>query len=239
MDSEVARERALDAAERLFYGRGVQAVGMDDVRGDSGVSAQTPLPAVPGQGAARGGLPGAAGTCAGGSGWRNTSTGTRNPAPGFWPSSTGSGSGSPNRTSAAARGSTRHGELGATSAPVADRVRAHKGAFREFLDGLAAGAGLPAAVGGQLFLLAEGAMVTAGVTGGTEPARGRHVRRRGYCWVPPGRIPRRRTPAVSAHRLRHGDGSGRGRPGPFRVPVRCRRRPPGRAGPCCSRRRPA
>ncbi|MEU7407686.1 hypothetical protein AB0B09_42145, partial [Streptomyces sp. NPDC044948] len=28
----------------------------------------------------------------------------------------------------------------------------------------------PAATGGQLFLLAEGAMVTAGVTGGTEPA---------------------------------------------------------------------
>jgi AcrR family transcriptional regulator len=38
MDSSVARERALDAAEELFYGRGVQSVGMDDVRGASGVS---------------------------------------------------------------------------------------------------------------------------------------------------------------------------------------------------------
>ncbi|MET9870436.1 TetR/AcrR family transcriptional regulator, partial [Streptomyces sp. NPDC006386] len=38
MDRAEARERALDAAEELFYGRGVQSVGMDDVRGASGVS---------------------------------------------------------------------------------------------------------------------------------------------------------------------------------------------------------
>ncbi|MDI5907056.1 TetR family transcriptional regulator, partial [Streptomyces sp. 12257] len=38
MDSAVARERALDAAEELFYGRGIQSVGMDDIRGASGVS---------------------------------------------------------------------------------------------------------------------------------------------------------------------------------------------------------
>lgn len=38
MDSTTAREQALDAAEELFYGRGVQSVGMDDLRGASGVS---------------------------------------------------------------------------------------------------------------------------------------------------------------------------------------------------------
>jgi len=32
-------------------------------------------------------------------------------------------------------------------------------------------AGLPGALAGQLFLLAEGAMVTAGITQSTEPAR--------------------------------------------------------------------
>jgi hypothetical protein len=63
-----------------------------------------------------------------------------------------------------------YGELGATSAPVAELVRAHKRAFREYLDSLAAAAGLPAAAGGQLFLLAEGAMVTAGITGDARPA---------------------------------------------------------------------
>jgi hypothetical protein len=64
-----------------------------------------------------------------------------------------------------------YGELGPGSPRVAYRVRAHKKAFRAFLDGLVADARLPAASGGQLFLLAEGAMVTAGVAGGTEPAR--------------------------------------------------------------------
>lgn len=34
----LAREQALDAAEELFYGRGIQTVGMDDIRGASGVS---------------------------------------------------------------------------------------------------------------------------------------------------------------------------------------------------------
>ena len=38
MDSATAREQALDAAEKLFYGRGIQSVGMDDIRGASGVS---------------------------------------------------------------------------------------------------------------------------------------------------------------------------------------------------------
>jgi AcrR family transcriptional regulator len=32
MDSAAAREQVLDAAERLFYGRGVKSVGMDDSR---------------------------------------------------------------------------------------------------------------------------------------------------------------------------------------------------------------
>ncbi len=38
MDHEEARTRLLDAAEALFYERGVQAVGMDELRAASGVS---------------------------------------------------------------------------------------------------------------------------------------------------------------------------------------------------------
>ncbi|WND40166.1 TetR/AcrR family transcriptional regulator [Streptomyces sp. BB1-1-1] len=170
MDSEVARERALDAAERLFYGRGVQAVGMDDVRGDSGVSLKRLYQLFPAKEQlvvaylerrdVR---------------WRERlaahvdryeEPGARILAVFDW---LGQWFAEPDFRGCA--WINAYGELGATSAPVADRVRAHKGAFREFLDGLAAGAGLPAAVGGQLFLLAEGAMVTAGVTGGAEPAR--------------------------------------------------------------------
>jgi AcrR family transcriptional regulator len=38
LDLETARARVLDAAGELFYGRGVQAVGMDEIRSASGVS---------------------------------------------------------------------------------------------------------------------------------------------------------------------------------------------------------
>ena len=38
MDPQTAKARVLDAAEELFYGRGVQDVGMDEIRSASGVS---------------------------------------------------------------------------------------------------------------------------------------------------------------------------------------------------------
>lgn len=38
MDLDEARTRILDAAEKLFYGRGIQAVGMDELRTAAGVS---------------------------------------------------------------------------------------------------------------------------------------------------------------------------------------------------------
>jgi hypothetical protein len=66
--------------------------------------------------------------------------------------------------------SITYGELGATSARVAGQVRAHKRAFRDYLTSLVEAAGLPGPLAGQLFLLAEGAMVTAGVTRSAEPA---------------------------------------------------------------------
>ncbi|NEB20054.1 TetR/AcrR family transcriptional regulator [Streptomyces coelicoflavus] len=169
MDSDVARERALDAAEELFYARGVRAVGMDEVRGASGVSLKRLYQLFPAKERlvvacldrrdVR---------------WRGRLAEYvdryEEPAArvlavfdwlGVWFAEPGF------------RGCAwinAYGELGPASPAVAERVRAHKAAFRAFLDTLAAGAGLPAALGGQLFLLAEGAMVTAGVTGGTEPA---------------------------------------------------------------------
>ncbi|KJK59460.1 TetR/AcrR family transcriptional regulator, partial [Saccharothrix sp. ST-888] len=38
MDHEEARSRLLEAAERLFYERGIQTVAMDELRASSGVS---------------------------------------------------------------------------------------------------------------------------------------------------------------------------------------------------------
>ncbi|MFD7436180.1 TetR/AcrR family transcriptional regulator [Streptomyces sp. NPDC059861] len=169
MDSAVARERALDAAERLFYGRGVQSVGMDDVRGASGVSLKRLYQLFPAKEQlvvaylerrdVR---------------WRERLA-----------------------TFVAAREEPRerilavfdwlaewfteedfrgcawinaYGELGAVSDGVAAQVRAHKQAFREYVGTLVADAGLPAALTAPLYLLAEGAMATAGITGSAEPA---------------------------------------------------------------------
>ncbi|CAL9344429.1 hypothetical protein SUDANB6_00337 [Streptomyces sp. enrichment culture] len=169
MDSEVARERALDAAEELFYGRGVRSVGMDDVRTASGVSLKRLYRLFPAKEhlvAAylerrdlrwRGRLARYVQEHAEPErrilavfDWLERWFGE----PGF-------------------RGCAwinAYGELGAVSPLVAELVRAHKRAFGEFLDDLVAEAGLPAALGGQLLLLAEGAMVTAGVTRSAEPA---------------------------------------------------------------------
>ncbi|MDR2279923.1 MAG: TetR/AcrR family transcriptional regulator, partial [Gordonia sp. (in: high G+C Gram-positive bacteria)] len=38
MDADQQRAAVLDAAERLFYGRGIQSVGMDEIRTAAGVS---------------------------------------------------------------------------------------------------------------------------------------------------------------------------------------------------------
>ncbi|MEU3937417.1 TetR/AcrR family transcriptional regulator [Streptomyces sp. NPDC029044] len=169
MDSALARERALDAAEELFYGRGVQAVGMDDVRGTSGVSLKRLYQLFPAKEHlveaylerrdAR---------------WRGQLAayveGREEPEERIlavfdW---LGEWFGEPDFRGCAWLNA--YGELGATSARVVTQVRSHKGAFREYLASLVAAAGLPGTLTGQLFLLAEGAMVTAGVTGSAEPA---------------------------------------------------------------------
>lgn len=69
-----------------------------------------------------------------------------------------------------------YGELGATSPRVVAQVRGHKGAFKDYLGGLVTDSGLPGALTDQLFLLAEGAMVTAGITRSTAPPSRRPTR---------------------------------------------------------------
>ncbi|MFE6821487.1 TetR/AcrR family transcriptional regulator [Streptomyces sp. NPDC057690] len=165
MDSATAREQALDAAEKLFYGRGVQSVGMDDLRGASGVSLKRLYQLFPAKEQlveaylerrdVR---------------WRGllAESVARREDPrerilavfdrlAEW-------FGEPDFRGCA--WINAYGELGATSERVARQVRAHKRAFREYLGGLVADAGLPEALTGPLFLLAEGAMVTAGIDGG-------------------------------------------------------------------------
>jgi AcrR family transcriptional regulator len=169
LDTDSARTRLLDAAEDLFYARGIQAVGMDDIRGGSGISLKRLYSLYPAKEQlveaylkrrdVR---------------WRGRLAafveqvdeprerilavfdwlGTWFREPGF-------------RGCAWING---YGELGTTSDVMARLAREHKLAFVEYLTGLVRAADLPEALAPQVFLLAEGAMVAAGILGTDAPA---------------------------------------------------------------------
>lgn len=63
------------------------------------------------------------------------------------------------------------GELGASSPRVAATVREHKASFQRYVDELVAQASAPAWLGPQLAILAEGAQTTAAIAGTTDAAR--------------------------------------------------------------------
>lgn len=62
------------------------------------------------------------------------------------------------------------GELGAASERVAEAVREHKADFQEYVARLADEAGAPPSLAPQLAILAEGAQVTAAISGSSEAA---------------------------------------------------------------------
>lgn len=157
------RTRLLDAAEELFYARGVQSVGMDEIRARSGLSLRRIYQLYPG---------GKDELTVGfldrrDRAWRGRLAGhvdqVRHPAErilavfdwlGRWFAEPGF------------RGCAwinAYGELGSTMPGVARAVRQHKQAFRRYLAGLVADAGYPGEVADAVCLLAEGAMVTAGI----------------------------------------------------------------------------
>ncbi|MFG2058619.1 TetR/AcrR family transcriptional regulator [Micromonospora sp. NPDC048930] len=170
MDQATAEQRLLDAADTLFYERGVQAVGMDAIRAASGVSLKRAYQLFPSKEhlveavlrrrdrAVRGGV--AAYTSAPGAP-------TDRILAVFdylhdWFSQ-------PDYRGCAFINS--YAELGASSDTVADVVRTHKQAFADHLAELVAAAGRPPALAAQLAILANGAMVTAAISGSAEPAR--------------------------------------------------------------------
>jgi AcrR family transcriptional regulator len=155
----VTREAVLDAAEQLFYTRGVQAVGMAEIRTAAGVSLKRLYQLFPSKDelllafldrrdiAWRGRLA--------------AYVADRGDEPlavfdwlMLWVREPGF------------RGCAWinvFGELGAVSPAVLDRVRAHKAAFRAYLKDLSPD-------GDHLMLIFEGATVTAAIMGNTEPA---------------------------------------------------------------------
>ncbi|MFD8706745.1 TetR/AcrR family transcriptional regulator [Kitasatospora sp. NPDC059648] len=159
------RTRILDAAEELFYGQGVQAVGMDAVRAACGLTMRRVYQHFPSKNDlveaylqrrdAR---------------WR-ASLAVHVSRAGGTPRDQvlsvfdwlGRWFAEPGFRGCAFVNS--FGELGATTPAVAAAARHHKAEFAGYLAGLVEAAGAPPATAAQLALLAEGAITTAAVHG--------------------------------------------------------------------------
>ncbi|MGW7245946.1 TetR/AcrR family transcriptional regulator [Streptomyces decoyicus] len=173
MDLDEARARILDAAEKLFYDRGIQSVGMDELRTAAGVSLKRLYQCFPAKHDLVEAYLRRRDTR-----WR-ASLGTyvagRADAPEVrplvvfdWLYSWFSG---PDFRGCAFINS--FGELGATSEGVGRVAREHKGALLSYLTDLvrAVPVARPEALAGQLALLVDGAITTAAITGEPDAAR--------------------------------------------------------------------
>ena len=174
MIDEQVRERVLDAADRLYYGRGIQSVGMDELRRASGVSLKGLYGVFPSKAAIvlevldrRHAL------------W-NTGVTVRvgradtprakllavyDYLSDWFSDDTFRGCGFINAFA----------ELGSISPEIADRARKHKAGFQSFVARLVADAGADPHLAPQLSILAEGAQTTAAIAGTPEAAV--HARR--------------------------------------------------------------
>jgi AcrR family transcriptional regulator len=173
-EEKAERGAILDAAEALFYERGVQSVGVDDVRTAAGVSLKRLYQLFPAKDRLVVGF------------LERRDARWRGRLADFVAARAEAGAGPSDRILAVFdwlgewfaepgfRGCAwinSYGELGGVSPDIALLARAHKTAFRSYLGGLVADAALPADLTDGLLLLAEGAMVTAGIFNTPAPAR--------------------------------------------------------------------
>ena len=169
MDDGLARDRVVEAAGALFYGRGIQTVGMDDLREASGVSLKLLYRLFSSkegivlavleyrhrlwtegvkQAVDRAGSP------------RDRLLAVYDFLADWFATDSFRGCGFINA----------FGELGGVSPAVAEAARLHKQSFQEYLGRLVADAGGTAELAAQLAILAEGAQTTAAISGTTEAA---------------------------------------------------------------------
>jgi len=168
------RQRVVDAADELFYARGIRAVGMDDVRTAAGVSLKRLYSLFPGKDSLvlavlhkRHAM------------WTDGLTAAVDAADDprakllavydylaqWFAEDTFRGCGFINA----------FGELGPTSPEVAEYAREHKRTFQDQLAALVADAGVDTSLAPQLAILAEGAQTTAAIEGSPDAAD--HARR--------------------------------------------------------------
>ncbi|KRC31755.1 TetR/AcrR family transcriptional regulator [Oerskovia sp. Root22] len=164
MTAEEAREKIVDAADRLYYAKGYAAVGMDELRRESGVSLRRLYATFPSKDDIV-----LAVLARKHEQWERGITERVEGEP------------DPRARLLAIydyladwfcaddfRGCAfinAFGELGTTHPAVADAVRTHKASFERFVARLVDGAGAPPALAGQLVILAEGAQTTAAISG--------------------------------------------------------------------------
>ena len=171
VDADPIRERILDAAEELFYARGIQAVGIDAICAASAVTLRRLYQQFP----TKGDLV-AAYLARRDARWLRqlaayVETAADSPedrvlAVFDW---LADWFGQPDFHGCAFINS--FGELGGTSPEVAAAARQHKDAFHAFLRALTTAAGATSDTGSQIALLAEGAMTTAAISGTSAPGR--------------------------------------------------------------------
>ncbi|WP_240675299.1 TetR/AcrR family transcriptional regulator [Cellulomonas endophytica] len=164
------RARIVAAADALFYGRGIQAVPMDEVRAAAGVSLKRLYAEFPGKEALvvavlqerhRVWEEGLAAAAAGLVEPRARLLAVYDFLDLWFTDETFRGCGFINA----------FGELGASSPAVAEAARAHKDTFERYVSRLAAEAGADDDLAPALVLLAEGAQTTAAISGRPDVAR--------------------------------------------------------------------
>jgi AcrR family transcriptional regulator len=169
-ETDGVRERILAAADDLFYGRGIQAVGMDQVREASGIPLKRIYAEFPSKErlvvavlASRHALweQGIARAAEGRPDPRGRLLAIYDFLEAWFADGSFRGCGFINA----------FGELGTVSPLVAEAAREHKRSFQRYVAGLVAEAGADPELAPQLALLAEGAQTTAAISGTTEPAR--------------------------------------------------------------------
>jgi AcrR family transcriptional regulator len=166
---EEFRDVAIDAADRLFYLRGVQAVGMDELRAEAGISLKKMYSMFPSKEAIvlavlhkrqntwNTGIAEAAARVAGP---RAKLLAVYDFLTEWFTTDDFNGCGFINA----------FGELGATVPAVAELTRAQKESFQQYMAELVSEAGGPAFLAPQLAILAEGAQTTAAISGSPDAA---------------------------------------------------------------------
>ena len=168
-DASTDHDRIVEAADRLFYRHGIQAVGMDAVRTESGVPLKRLYAAFPSKDALLlevlrhrratwdAGLAAAASTATSA---RERLLAVYDFLGGWFRTDDFRGCGFINA----------FGELGAVSPAVAAIARQQKDDFRSYVSRLVEELGAPPLLAAQLALLAEGAQTTAAISGRPDAA---------------------------------------------------------------------